>query len=375
MPPRSKNSLLLSTMETSRAGERFFMGRIRACVRLTRSGNLPTAWADILTGAVLIRLAFGSSPWPRPGPTAWLLGATSCLYAAGMVFNDYADREEDARLRPERPLPAGALSPRGALFFGLSLAAVGLLCAATAGLPAPGGGHWDGAPLVQAAIVLCAVFLYDFSAKRVAFLGPLTLGLCRGFNLQLGMSGDANFAAHWNWALFAGEQAELAQAVLWGAPLALCLYATGVTVFSTNEERGLRPRTAFRGWLWLLTAAVIGAAACRVLSLVGGRTVPVGEVPTARAFLWCLVPWGVLYLLLAAKTVSAVRATGKEAPAAAKRLVLAGVAGMCLFDAGLLSGGGGMRVMLPAVVCAVFFPLVLYGGFFRRGGPRPRREA
>ena len=51
------------------------------------------------------------------------------LYLAGMALNDLADREEDARERPERPIPSGAVSPRAAALIGGSLLLGGVLAA------------------------------------------------------------------------------------------------------------------------------------------------------------------------------------------------------------------------------------------------------
>ncbi|MFD1114081.1 UbiA family prenyltransferase, partial [Sphaerisporangium aureirubrum] len=47
--------------------------------------------------------------------TAGLAAASVCLYWGGMAANDWADRELDARERPERPIPSGRISPRPAL--------------------------------------------------------------------------------------------------------------------------------------------------------------------------------------------------------------------------------------------------------------------
>lgn len=46
---------------------------------------------------------------------AGLAAASSCFYLAGMALNDYADREVDARERPNRPIPSGRVSPDFAL--------------------------------------------------------------------------------------------------------------------------------------------------------------------------------------------------------------------------------------------------------------------
>ena len=76
------------------------------------------------------------------------------LYLAGMALNDLADREEDARERPERPIPSGAVSPRAAALIGGSLLLGGVLVARGA------GARWTG-PALAAMVVA-----YDFQLKH-----------------------------------------------------------------------------------------------------------------------------------------------------------------------------------------------------------------
>ena len=45
----------------------------------------------------------------------YLLGSSAALYMAGMAFNDIADRDEDAEVRPNRPIPSGQVSFAGAI--------------------------------------------------------------------------------------------------------------------------------------------------------------------------------------------------------------------------------------------------------------------
>jgi geranylgeranylglycerol-phosphate geranylgeranyltransferase len=54
-------------------------------------------------------------------PVAAAVLATLLAVAAGNAINDYFDREIDAINNPERPIPRGAVAPRGALVFGAAL--------------------------------------------------------------------------------------------------------------------------------------------------------------------------------------------------------------------------------------------------------------
>ena len=68
--------------------------------RLLRLSLAPTAIADVVCGGVL------SGSAGHAGLDIFrLVLASLCIYHGGMALNDWADREEDARVRPDRPLP------------------------------------------------------------------------------------------------------------------------------------------------------------------------------------------------------------------------------------------------------------------------------
>ena len=154
--------------------------------RLLRVSLSASAAADAAAGLLL-----GAGGWPRTstasttGAGPWLLIAASlAVYHGGMALNDWADREVDGRLRPERPIPSGAVSSGAALGVAVLLLALGpLLAYLGAGvLPA----------LVLAGVAVSAA-LYDL-AGRGAWRGPLLLGLCRAGNLGAGVLAGAGLA-------------------------------------------------------------------------------------------------------------------------------------------------------------------------------------
>ncbi|MGP4031128.1 SCO3242 family prenyltransferase [Pseudarthrobacter sp. 1C304] len=103
--------------------------------------------------------------------------ASACLYAGGMALNDYADRGNDARERPERPIPSGRISARNAL------AAAAVLTLAGLGLSAAGGGRRAlavGVPLAG------SIWIYDLLAKNHPVSGALTMGSCRALDVLMG---------------------------------------------------------------------------------------------------------------------------------------------------------------------------------------------
>jgi 4-hydroxybenzoate polyprenyltransferase len=144
--------------------------------RLMRPANLPTAAADILAGAAIAGAI--TSTFQLLSPLILLTTSSICLYAGGVVLNDVFDLLIDRTERPERPIPSGLIKRQFAAFFGSALLFAGILLAfstsSTSGFLA----------LLLAGFIV----LYDGIAKKHGFLGPLTMGLCRGLNLLLGMS-------------------------------------------------------------------------------------------------------------------------------------------------------------------------------------------
>jgi 4-hydroxybenzoate polyprenyltransferase len=188
--------------------------RVRAYLQLMRFPAVFTALADILLGFVLTheRLAPG-------GDLAALMGASSGLYLAGMVFNDLFDRDLDARERPGRPIPSGRVSPRAAALVACALTILGVACAAFVGV----------ASFEIALLLVGLILAYDGFLKQTP-LGPFAMGGCRFLNVMLGASAAAG--ATWtNPQLFVG--------------LAMGVYVAGVTWFARQEaQRSSRSQLA-----------------------------------------------------------------------------------------------------------------------------------
>jgi 4-hydroxybenzoate polyprenyltransferase len=145
---------------------------MRAALRLLRISLAPSAAADVVAG-----LLFANHGLFPAQPRAWLLlPASLCVYHGAMALNDWSDRSHDARTRPARPIPSGAIAPTTALLLGLILVAAGITCAALA-LPQSG---------ILLAIVAALALFYDF-AGRGPLLGPLLLATCRALNLSSGL--------------------------------------------------------------------------------------------------------------------------------------------------------------------------------------------
>src|ERR1700752_1797677 len=101
------------------------MSSLRGYIDLVRPANVTTALADVLAGYALAGLR-------NPRALPWLLGATACLYAGGIVLNDYFDRDLDRVDRRARPTPSGGVSAGSAAWLGALLLTAGALLAAQA---------------------------------------------------------------------------------------------------------------------------------------------------------------------------------------------------------------------------------------------------
>lgn len=163
-------------------------GRARAWLELVRFPNLFTVPGDPLAGLFLSGGASGAAALAA-------VPAALALYAAGCVANDVADRAEDARERPGRPIPSGRVVPAAALAAALALGAAGVAAAFLL------GGRDAGA---VAAGLAAAIALYTIAAKRSVFWGPLVMGLCRGLSVLLGAAAGGGMAGPGGWLALGG---------------------------------------------------------------------------------------------------------------------------------------------------------------------------
>jgi 4-hydroxybenzoate polyprenyltransferase len=224
--------------------------KLLAYAQLLRLPNVFTAFADICLGAAAAGYALD-----RPGIFALLLASSGCLYCAGMVFNDYFDRREDAKSRPFRPIPSGRVSARTALAVGAVLMlAGGWFAAATtnhvlypdAFLTPPG----------IAGLLIAAVLLYDAYLKRTP-LGPVGMGTCRFLNVLLGLS--------------AVTYRQPLEPIAFHLAAAVGVYIVGVTWFARTEEGESSRRHLRLASLVMLAGVLLGLT---VPAHFEGRTAP-----------------------------------------------------------------------------------------------------
>lgn len=209
---------------------------MRGYLELLRPPNVVTAVADVLAG-----YAVAGRAQPRALP--WLIAATVCLYAGGVVLNDFFDRRVDAVERPERPIPSGRVPAARAAGLGAALLIVAVAAATQATRTAA----------AVAAAIAAFVLLYDARAKRHPIAGPACMGTCRGLNLLLGVSIDGG-----------------ALRAQWPLGLLPLVYIAAVTTVSRGEVHGGRKAVATFA-LISLALVLAGLTAVAVNSTTGGR--------------------------------------------------------------------------------------------------------
>ncbi|MFD6476960.1 SCO3242 family prenyltransferase [Streptomyces anulatus] len=246
--------------------------RLRAWAELLRVSALFSVPGDALAGAAAVGR--------RPGRgTALAIGASLCLYEAGMALNDWADRDEDAVDRPHRPIPSGRISPAAALGAAGVLTAAGLALAARAGRPA----------LTVATGLAATVWAYDLHLKHTK-AGPAAMAAARSLDLLLGATATATGIRAPSGTGAPDNVAAAAHrglpACLPALPAALVLgaHTYGVTAVSRHETQGGSTGTplAVLATTTALAAAVLRESWGRAPDRSGTRRAEADAGPVAR---------------------------------------------------------------------------------------------
>jgi len=184
------------------------MPRILPYLRLMRISALPTCWANALTAFWL------SGGADRYDLLAMLLFVSSCFYLGGMVLNDVCDAKIDAVERPERPIPSGQVVLPIAILISKVLLMQGASFALMLGVFVK-----SEATIVAGLALLACILLYNFFLKQIPVIGPITMGLCRFFNILM-----ISFAGGGGVSVYA---------------VSVFAYITAVTILSGYETQSL----------------------------------------------------------------------------------------------------------------------------------------
>lgn len=136
--------------------------KLRTALTLGRVSNLPTAWTNALAGALL------AGARDLGAEFTLVVLAFSLFYTGGMFLNDAFDAPWDARERPERPIPSGAVGAREVFLWGFGLLAAGVLVLVR-----------FGAEAAMAGMALAGVITYYNWNHKANPLSPVVMGLCR----------------------------------------------------------------------------------------------------------------------------------------------------------------------------------------------------
>lgn len=291
---------------------------LRDIGELVRAPAALSVVGDSLAGLAAAR---AGTPTALRGRHALLPVASACLYLGGMALNDYADRHLDAVERPERPIPSGRVTPRGALGVGTALTAAGVAAAGLAG----------GRRALAVAVPLAAcVWTYDLVAKDHP-TGPFIMAACRGLDVLLGAT-----PGHLRSAL--------------PAAAGLAAHTLGVTVLSRGEVHGTTTRVAGGVAVGTLAGAAAAAATAPAAGPTGRRTaVRWTTVAAAGAYAAACLP---------AQVRTAVTPTAGNAKAATR----SGIQAMVPLQATWAARSGGLgTTALLAGVAAVGYGLRFLG--------------
>jgi hypothetical protein len=268
-------------------------------LRLGRVSNLPTVWTNTLAGIVLA----GGDVGDRRTPA--LIVALSLFYVAGMYLNDAYDAELDARERPERPIPSGAVSTETVFAAGFGMMALGLALLGWVGYGARAGTGLG--PVFGGLGLGAAIVLYNRRHKD-NLLSPVLMGVCRMLvYLTAGLA----------------VALELPSTVLIGALLLLC-YLIGLTYVAKQETLG----EVRNLWPLLFLGAPVAYALVRAPGGPTAAVLSLAFVLWVAIALWCL---------------------RRRQPGDVPRAVVSLIAGIALLDAVLIAGAGEVTIAWLAV--------------------------
>jgi 4-hydroxybenzoate polyprenyltransferase len=307
---------------------------VRALLETLRAPLLLSPVADVLAGWTTAAVAW-SQFHATPSPTgtrglytlALAAGVGCCLLAAGMAQNALVDLPEDRLVKPQRPLPSGAISPRAvaAVWVGLTLGSMFLAFSISRPV------------LLLAGAILLVTGAYHLGLKRRRVPGCLALGLLRGMDLLLGTTAFLSVSTPGPliapWDDLGGWSASLMAAALYAT------YITGASLHASTDDEPLPGRASATGL----------ALACLALLLAAASAAPSAlRDPAGHAVIWAaaaaLGVLAVVRLRRAARTLPPPAVTGVA------------LSGLFLFDAAVCLGTGRwpVAVLAAGVILALF---------------------
>ena len=165
------------------------MKKIEQWLTLLRFPNFFTLPGDVIVGYIIAEATLNKSSnllgysFNYGGfisySVFYLIIAICASYAVGLITNDIADYDEDSRVRPERPIPSGAISRKSAYCMALFFSVIAVLFAKLV----------SDRVFNLVFILLILIYLYNFLLKKNPFTGASTMALLRSFAVMVGFFG------------------------------------------------------------------------------------------------------------------------------------------------------------------------------------------
>lgn len=295
---------------------RNFCSNASSWLSLLRLPNLLTVPGDPVAGGILaaaiLRLPVN---WDSIRSCAL---ASLCLYSAGLLANDYFDRNKDGTERPDRPIPSNKLQPGPVLGCAALLTAAAVSFAAQAGLSA----------LKVAVFLAIAAWSYNLGLKHIPVIGPLVMGSCRSLSFLLGSAAI-------------GSASLLSPTLLIPAATLGLLIAAITTLARRETEFVSLPR-----WLVPLPPLIL-LAGLYTLLFICRSPFAIHRPPSPFLLLLAAMPvvWSALIT---------VPLFGRPAPSILQSHIGALIRGLILYQAALCAYAGGCGEMAALVVLAAF---------------------
>lgn len=312
------------------------IARLRAYAELMRISNVLTSVADVWMGMIV---ATGTlAPWTLCVP---LTAASVLLYVSGMVLNDVFDAKQDEQERNARPIPSGRVSRTEAGLLGVALMIGGLASAAFAGQQ-----HELPNALPCAIALAVCILVYDAWLKRT-ILGPIAMGLCRGFNVWLGFSAFG-LVSHL-------KGMPKPPAATYFIPLGIIIYVVGLTLFSRREANTSKRLPLIFSTMLSLSGIIVMAIGPQLCQWNG-----YGDAwPAVPLFRWYVL-WAVIAMLVGRRYAAAVL---QPTPKHVQSAVGNAIQGIILIDAALAWGYAGpfwglmiFALLPPTMLLSRFIP-------------------
>lgn len=262
-----------------------------------------------------------------------------------MVLNDVFDFETDQQERPDRPLPSGRIPLGRAKVLGFGMLAAGVLAAVLSGL-VPGNDvaiSWRGAAV--GFLLATSILLYDRVLKKT-LIGPVAMGLCRFFNVLLGMSAATTLVG--TQTMFLGYSPdELLVAASIG------IFVIGVTWFARTEAK------VSNNAILTLAAGVmlVGIFLLGVFPYYSERF----QIPKGGQIVWPILIFAFTFSIGKRCYAAIIRPTPQNVQIAVKQFIFS----LILLDAAVVVVVMQRQWQYPLLVLALSIPMLVLGRWIK----------